>query len=61
MRLPWPFTRPKPLELDRNVEVGTAAALATLDVALAQMRAALSAVEEDVVFDDAQRRGKPNE
>lgn len=49
---PWPFARTKPIELDRNVELGTAAALAAMDVALAQLRVALTDVENGVTFDD---------
>jgi hypothetical protein len=57
IRWPWPFSPAKPIDLDRNVEVGTAAALATMDVALAAMRDALVAVEEGVVFDDHEADG----
>lgn len=45
----WPWQRAEPLELDRSVETKTAAALATMDVELANLRAALLEVDKNVV------------
>jgi hypothetical protein len=51
--------KPKPVDLDRNVEIGSAAALATMDVALAQLRAVLREVEGGgVTYDDDKEAGE---
>lgn len=56
MPIRWPFRRAEPLELDRTVEIKTAAALATVDVELANLRAVLLEIDETVV---GAERGEP--
>lgn len=45
----WPWQRPERLQLDRAVEATTAAALATVDVELANLRAVLLDIDETVI------------
>lgn len=56
----WPMRRRPDPVLDRSVETKTAAALATVDLALAELRAVLTDIDNDVVGgwnDDGGDRG----